>query len=502
MVAWAKTLLWEPQRLASDALCKIAPKQRQLSATDVLPWQDAVECDEPCMTDAATERESPDSKPPSIATVIAGHEPHNLLALSAYSVLLRFAWIFKTESVIIPAFLDSIAGAGWLRGCLPVLNRFGQSLPPIFFSQRLRAARVKKWSLLGTSAGLGVSMLIVATMWTFAPDKQAGWLPPSFLVLYLIFFAANGLNQQVFGTLQGKLIRPDRRGELLGISGVGGSILSVIAAWFLLQRWLSLPDHGFGLIFGFAGCGFLVCGLVCLAVREPADPPSDSTTGRPSGLRASIALFVHDRDFRKLGIVAMLFIAIQLLFPHFQALGRRSISAEEYGYQLMLWVVAQNVAVGLFSWFSGQLADRFGNRLSLQLLVFGTACVPLLALLLVQGVGGLGPRQLWLAFFFLGLTPVTMKMLTNYALELTRAEQHPLYVATLQACLAVPFALSPLVGWLVDRLGFEPVFIGISGVIALGGLSSLRLIEPRHHATLVQAGIVDPTAAPVPSETE
>ena len=75
-------------------------------------------------------------------------EPHNLLALSAYSVLLRFAWIFKTESVIIPAFLDSIAGAGWLRGFLPVLNRFGQSLPPIFFARRLREARVKKWSLL------------------------------------------------------------------------------------------------------------------------------------------------------------------------------------------------------------------------------------------------------------------------------------------------------------------------------------------------------------------
>ncbi len=33
-------------------------------------------------------------------------ETHNLLALSAYSVLLRFAWIFKTESVIIPAALQ------------------------------------------------------------------------------------------------------------------------------------------------------------------------------------------------------------------------------------------------------------------------------------------------------------------------------------------------------------------------------------------------------------
>jgi len=45
-------------------------------------------------------------------TIVRRLEPHNLLALSAFSVLLRFAWIFKTESVIIPAFMDSIAGAG------------------------------------------------------------------------------------------------------------------------------------------------------------------------------------------------------------------------------------------------------------------------------------------------------------------------------------------------------------------------------------------------------
>jgi hypothetical protein len=40
-----------------------------------------------------------------------------------------------------------------------------------------------------------------------------------FLVLYLLFFSATGLNQLVDGTLQGKLIRANRRGRLLGIAG-------------------------------------------------------------------------------------------------------------------------------------------------------------------------------------------------------------------------------------------------------------------------------------------
>ena len=411
-------------------------------------------------------------------------EPHNLLALSAYSALLRFAWIFKTESVIIPAFLDSIAGAGWLRGCLPVLNRFGQSLPPMLFARRLRAARRKKWSLFGTGVSMGISLLILAVLWLTLSNKQQPWLPAVFLFLYLVFFVSSGLNQLAFGTLQGKLIRADRRGELLGLSGLVGSVASVIGAWFLLRRWLSLPDHGFGLIFGVSGLGFVVAAATCFFVREPADAPDGHPSEHHGGVRASIQLLRRDPHFRWLAIVAMLFITIQLLFPHFQALGRQQIPADDkdaYGYQLMLWVIVQNVAVGVFSFVSGKLADRFGNRLSLQWQIFGTVLVPLLALLFTSGIAGFDPKHFWLTFFFLGLTPVTIKTLTNYALELAESDQHPLYVSTLHACLAVPFVFSPLAGWLVDLLGFEKVFLGISGVIALGWLASLRLVEPRHH---------------------
>ena len=40
----------------------------------------------------------------------------NFLLLALHQVVIRVGWIFKTESVIIPAFLDSIAGPGWVRG--------------------------------------------------------------------------------------------------------------------------------------------------------------------------------------------------------------------------------------------------------------------------------------------------------------------------------------------------------------------------------------------------
>ncbi|MGH7200277.1 MAG: hypothetical protein ACREJB_06705, partial [Planctomycetaceae bacterium] len=78
----------------------------------------------------------PSPPPPGVGTEtewvrrIESREPRNLAVLCLYQILLRVAWIFKTESVIMPAFLDLIAGAGWVRGCLPALNHIGQSLPP------------------------------------------------------------------------------------------------------------------------------------------------------------------------------------------------------------------------------------------------------------------------------------------------------------------------------------------------------------------------------------
>jgi hypothetical protein len=139
---------------------------------------------------------------------IEEHEPRNILVMAYYEVVLRVAWVFKTESVIMPAVIDVISGAGWVRGFLPVLNRVGQSVPPLVFADRLAGSRRKRTSMFVTAVLMSAIFAVLAVLWFVVDDKQQPWMTVTFLVLYGMFFAFTGLNQLAVGTVQGKLIRP------------------------------------------------------------------------------------------------------------------------------------------------------------------------------------------------------------------------------------------------------------------------------------------------------
>jgi MFS family permease len=414
---------------------------------------------------------------PAFDKTVAAHESRNLFVLAAHHIVLRVAWIFKTESVIMPAFLDAISGAGWLRGCLPVLNRFGQSVPPLMFSELLKQTPHKKWPLLATTLLMAVPFLTLSVVWMSLPETIPSWLPIAFLSLYAIFFSMTGLNQMVFGTIQGKLIRPNRRGRLMGLSGTLGAVFAIPCAWFLLPRWLALPDGGYGYIFGFTGVGMVVSSLITVAIFEPADQFERPTRRVNNHFHAAWSLLRRDREFRRLAIAGMLCMSGQLLFPHYQAMARDVLQAPHK--DLMLWVVAQNAGAGIFGFVAGTIADRYGNRLTVRLEIVAGAAAPLLALALASGVIAGGASWFWLSYFLLGVTPVLMKTLVNYALELSKQSDHPRYISTLKLCMAIPFVVSPLLGLMIDVVGFAPVFLLITSLIVLGGVMTFRLFEPR-----------------------
>lgn len=440
------------------------------------------------MSDSQSSAEGSSTDQPRDPQVVAD-EPRNLIVLALFNVTLRFSWIFKTESVLIPRFMDVIDGSGFVRGFLPVFNRFGQSVVPLFLADRLRRAPLKRRVLRATSTAMGACFLVLAGLWYWLGEPVHGgapaWMPAAFLTIYVVFFVVSGMNQLALGTIQGKLIRANRRGRLMAVSGVTGSVVSITLAWFLLQRWLQeplqLPGSGYVLIFGFAGAGFVLAGLLTLPVREPADNECPSTArSAKQAVTDAWDIIRNDSAFRRAAVVAMLFITVQFLFPHFQAFGRGSISKEDEGFHLMLWVVAQNGAVGAFSWVSGIIADRYGNRLAIRIQVFLCTLTPLMALVLISDFIYEGHKCFWLAFVFLGLVPVTMKTFVNYTLELTDPVNHPRYVSTMSLCFAVPFVLSPLVGKLIDMIGYQPIFLAISATIGLAALLTFRMAEPRH----------------------
>ena len=64
-----------------------------------------------------------------------------------------------------PAFMDLIGGAGWQLGCLPMLNRLGQSCVPLLFSDHIaNLPRKSTWLCVNTLA-MGGCFLVLAGAW-------------------------------------------------------------------------------------------------------------------------------------------------------------------------------------------------------------------------------------------------------------------------------------------------------------------------------------------------
>ena len=341
---------------------------------------------------------------------IERNESWNLAVLALHIIAQRIGWVFKTESVIIPAFLDSVAGAGWMRGLLPVLNRIGQSIPPTVFATPLRSMRHKRAAFFACSVAMSVPFLAMSALCYAAAASRPPWLAWSFLALYGVYFCIIGLHQLSYGTIQGKLIQPRRRGRLLWLSSLLGSVAAITAAVILLPGWLERGVPGFTLIFGFAGVLFVVSACTILAIREPTEPAASDDGPELHFLADAWRVFRTDRNFRRLARVAALFSVTLMFFPHSQALARERLGLG--GVHLMYWVVVQNMSVGLSSVLVGPLADRRGTRLTLRMLIFALGFTPLLAVALARW-DVTGPSLYWTVFVLLGLVPITIRMMVN-----------------------------------------------------------------------------------------
>ncbi len=406
----------------------------------------------------------------------------NFLKIIAFQITLRTGWIFKTESIVMPVVVDLVAGSGWLRGILPVLNRFGQSIPPLLAADFVTRTPLKKRVLFAAALTMSFCFLLLALIWKLTGGQRTPWLPVVFLIIYGLFFIAVGILQLVLSTLIGKVVRTERRGRLMLFANICGSICAVICAYFLLREWIS-PERGrFEYIFAFAGVAFLIAGILGLFLCESKD---DFPKTKPFSIRSIFGqvytTLKTDHNFRLLATLAALFGLSISLFPHYQRLAfdRLNIGLDA----LIPWLIAQNLGVACFSLPAGWLADRFGNRAVLRIALLGLCIAPVLAI----GLSWMGESAnglfVWV-FVLLGLTPVTFRTVSNYTLEIVDRDQQPRYLSTLSLCMAVPtMILAAPLGWAVDHFGFEPVFGSVIFCLVVAWIMTIKLAEPRHSVT-------------------
>jgi hypothetical protein len=412
-------------------------------------------------------------------------EVRNGVALELYQVIVRVGWIFKTETIIMPAVLDAVVDSGMLRGLLPVLNRGGQSVPPLLAAGAVARLPVKKWALVRTSLAMAAWFGLLAIAWGPLAARRPELLAVLFLVLYGLFSASIGLNQLVLAALQGKLVPPGHRGRAMVVSVAIGSVLAILAAVALLGPWLE-EEGGFSKIFAATALFFGLAAIVPVFLDEPPDvvdagaglPPAQGWQRGRAALRAWRTALAGDPALARTCLVAACFSAVLMLFPHYQAFARDRLGSRIGS--LLTWVVVQNTATGAASLVAGPLSDRRGTRIVLVWLVALSSGTPLVVTLLSLLPKAAAVEWFWLVYVPLGLNPISLKIFTNYALELApRPADHPLYVSIVGAALAVPFVLSPLIGAAVDALGFRLVFVIGAAVIAGGAVVAAGLPEPR-----------------------
>lgn len=411
----------------------------------------------------------------------------NFYRLLIYQVGLRIGWIFKTETVIMPAVLDLISGSAWIRGFLPVFNRFGQSIPPLLTSNFLATRRQKKRVLFATSLSMAICFAIFSLLIGFRDSISNSLIVWVFLIVYAVFFSCVGLNQAALNTLHGKLLPAKKRGRFMVFSSTCGVAAAVSCAVFLLPSLLQKDADAFHLIFGISASLFFVASIISLWLIEPEDHFPSMRTHFWKRVPEAIGILGTDKEFRLFIVVAAIFGSSIAILPHYQSLAKVSGS---FSYSWLLpWLVAQNVGSALFGVSFGFLADKYGNRLALRVGLLIQSTIPLVALLssaVFQNVC----LAFIAVFFMLGNTPVLFRLCNNFTLESTGVQSHPKYLGAQAACISLPCVLlSVPVGFLVDQIGYVLVFAGQAFVLFLGFLLTFRISEPRQSKALNEANL-------------
>ena len=401
------------------------------------------------------------------------HEKRNLIVFALNQIVMRFGWMFKSESVVIPAFIDTYTSSGTIRGLLPLILRIGQSLPQFLIAQRITRMPKQQGFFILSGFGFAIPWCVLVLILNLT-GKAASIVVPVFLILCTLHWLAVGCNHLANGTLQGKLISPEKRGRLLAYSNIIGCTLAIGIAIYLLPRWLSENTPRYDILFGATGISFGVAAAVSFWFKElPSRPQRTAPFFRFLG--EALLLLKYDRNFRRFAIVILLFYSIWPLFPHYTVFGQRTLGLAPSGFVAL--IVAQNASNAVGAGIMGNIADRSGNRFVLRLLILISACIPLLAV----GISRMpsGADFYWIIFALIGLTPVSARIVTNYTLEIAPQEQHPQYLGVMSLFQAIPLFVSPLIGALIETLAFEWVFISCSVLVTLGFLLTFTLDEPR-----------------------
>jgi len=397
----------------------------------------------------------------------------NVLDLTFYNLAISFIF----GSTILSLYASRLTTSALLIGLIPAIQNVGYFLPQLFTARKIERLSQMKPLLMKISVMERIPYLVVALGTFFWPGAPQ-WVAYTVLALGLgVATFSGGVAGPAWNGMLAKVVPPERRGRLFGISQSTGGLLGIGGA--ALSRYV-LGTYSYPISFGIC---FLLCFLsqalswVSLGLnREPHQlPTSEAPSLREYWSRLPVVLRQNGNFSRYLVSRALLILGG--MGTAFYVLYARQAFQITDAFAANLTVAAL-VSQTLFTPLLGWLGDRWGHRWLTQVaavLAGGAVLVALLA-----------PAASWFYAVFVlmnagsaGMSVAGMSM----TLEFCPTEQVPTFAALANTLLALPILLAPILGgWLVDAAGYRTLFVVAASLLGLGWASMRWLVREPSHA--------------------
>lgn len=385
-----------------------------------------------------------------------------------------FGMSFISSSTIIPLFVSKLTSNPLSIGLVAVIAQGGWFLPQIFTANIIERLPRKKPVVINVGfflERLPAWLLVIAALLAIRSPALALGI---FFVGYSWRALGGGIVATAWQDLIARCFPVQRRGRFMGTANFLGAAMGAagagVSTW-LLQS-LAFPTN-FVLVFSIASAALVVSWFFLSLTREPVQPVTIPRQSQRQFLAQLPGILRSDLNFRRF-LVARSILALGSMglgFVTVAAVQRWHVPDSTVGLYTAAYWLGQTVGHLSF----GFLADRFGNKLSLEL----GAGASVLAFALVW----LGPSAEWIyvAFVLLGITSgaiIGSGILVT--MEFSEPQRRPTYAGMTNTVTGTVNIFAPLLGALLAGTGYNWVF-ALSAFINLVALIAMRwwVREPR-----------------------
>jgi len=429
------------------------------------------------MTSEASDSPSSTPAPPP-------HYRRNFAALLGDYVAFGLGAAFAAGTTVVPDYIARLTDSPIVVGLVRTIADGAWLLPQLFFANLLVNKRRKKpyviWSGL---IGRPTWLLYAAALFLGLARFPAVAIVLLFS-LYLVFLGFDSLAAVAWFDILAKAIPEARRGRLVGLAQLIQGVLAIgvgaIVAALLSDRGPPFPFN-YAIIFGLAGCFYLLSLAAFSPIIEPAEAVAEARPAWREYLPQLLRLLRKDRTFRRLVAVRLLSGFDMLAWTFYILFATRQVGLPPITVGLFVSVQTAGGIAG--SLLLGLISDRVGSHRVIQVATAVSVTAPLVGLgLALSGIGSgtLAAILCGYTFFVLGLVGSSFMLgHLNYVLDLAPAGQRPIYVGLLNTLGGAIVVLPPLGGLLLQYTSYPVLFALTAAFVLLGHILSWRLPSVR-----------------------